>query len=73
MFEAGCNTSVGPSYGAGATVRGAARPNPAQAPAAAPPTREREAPSAAATEPKADRAAKRSGKDAFLVKDKDSY
>jgi hypothetical protein len=33
----------------------------------------REPPSAAATEPKADGAAKRSGKDAFLVKDKDSY
>jgi ribosomal protein L12E/L44/L45/RPP1/RPP2 len=41
--------------------------------AAALPTRAREAPSAAATEPKADGAAKRSGKDAFLVKDKDSY
>jgi len=41
--------------------------------AAAPPTREREAPSAAATEPKADGTAKRSGKDAFLAKDKDSY
>jgi hypothetical protein len=41
--------------------------------AAAPPTREREPPSAAATEPKADGAAKRSAKDAFLVKDKDSY
>jgi hypothetical protein len=41
--------------------------------AAAPPTREREAPASAVTEPKADGAAKRSGKDAFLVKDKDSY
>lgn len=41
--------------------------------AAAPPTREREAPPPAVTEPKADGAAKRSGKDAFLVKDKDSY
>jgi ribosomal protein L12E/L44/L45/RPP1/RPP2 len=41
--------------------------------AAAPPTREREAPSAAATEPKADGTATRSGKEAFLVKDKDSY
>ena len=41
--------------------------------AATPPTRERGAPAPAVTEPKADGAAKRSGKDAFLVKDKDTY
>jgi hypothetical protein len=40
---------------------------------ATPPTREREVAPPAATEPKADGAAKRTGKDAFLVKDKDSY
>ncbi len=41
--------------------------------AATPPTRERETPAPAVTEPKADGAAQRSGKDAFLVKDKDTY
>jgi hypothetical protein len=38
-----------------------------------PPTREREPSPLAATAPKTDGVATRSGKDAFLVKDKDSY
>jgi hypothetical protein len=37
------------------------------------PTPARQAPTPAVTEPKADGAVKRGGKDAFLVKDKDSY
>jgi hypothetical protein len=41
--------------------------------AVTPPTHEREPSPPAATEPKANGAATRTGKDAFLVKDKDSY
>ena len=37
------------------------------------PTPVRQAPTPAVTDPKADGAVKRGGKDAFLVKDKDSY
>jgi hypothetical protein len=37
------------------------------------PTPERQVPTPAVPEPKADGTVKRGGKDAFLVKDKDSY
>jgi|SRR5580692_571127 len=48
-------------------------PAATEPPAVAQPTREREPSPPAATDPKTDGAATRSGKDAFLVKDKDSY